>query len=113
MLGLPSVSHPKNPLPGLDLIIGGGYGSTAEEGKGQGDNFEPGNLYLADSDLEKSSIRHGGRYVTSVRQEGKPGAKRLKTGGEAGRGWWSSFAGILRHGQLQRSPAVSDGGRRL
>jgi len=78
MLGLPSVSHPENPLPGLDVVIGGGYGTTAETGKSQGDNFESGNLYFADSDLEKSSANAGGRYVTAVRTAGKSGSKRLK-----------------------------------
>lgn len=78
MLGLPSVSHKTNPLPGLDVVIGCGFGVTAKKGEAQGDNFEAGNLYLADSDLREVSIKNGGRYVTSTPRKGKTGGKRLQ-----------------------------------
>lgn len=78
LLGLPSVSHPKEPLPGLDVVIGGGFGKKKDKDTSQGDNFESGNSYLADSDLAKSSLRQGGRYVTVVRKEGKSGSARLR-----------------------------------
>lgn len=77
MLGLPSISHPDTPLPGLDVVIGGGYGVTGATGKNQGDNYVPGNVYLTDEDLKRSDIRHGGRYVTAVRTEGRKGAELL------------------------------------
>lgn len=78
MLGLPSVSHPDKPLPGLDVIVATGFGTTAEKGETQGDNFEPGNLYLADSDLKNVQLRQGGQYITSVRKTGTDGSKRLQ-----------------------------------
>ncbi|MEZ6132056.1 MAG: alkaline phosphatase [Planctomycetaceae bacterium] len=77
MLGLPSVFHPETPLPGLDVVIGGGYGTLAETSRDQGKNFEAGNQYLAGSDLEKVSTVNGGRYVTAVRAPGQCGSQRL------------------------------------
>ncbi|MCP4786103.1 MAG: alkaline phosphatase [Fuerstiella sp.] len=78
MLGLPSVAHPGVALPGLDVVIGGGYGQTTDEETTQGDNFEPGNVYLSDADLSKVSVKNGGKYVTAVRTSGKPGKRILK-----------------------------------
>ncbi|MFN9719949.1 MAG: alkaline phosphatase, partial [Planctomycetota bacterium] len=46
MVGLPSIMHPKEPLKGLDLLIGGGFGNNGDPGKGpeaQGDNYVQGN----------------------------------------------------------------------
>ncbi|MEO2014740.1 MAG: alkaline phosphatase [Fuerstiella sp.] len=83
MLGLPSVAHPDVALPGLDVVIGGGFGKTTDEDStdeqtAQGDNIEQGNIYLAGSDLSKVSVVNGGRYVTAVRTSGKPGKRILK-----------------------------------
>lgn len=78
LLGLPSIAHPDQPLPGLDVVIGGGFGSVIEKDSGQGANFEPGNKYLADSDLVRSDVRNGGRYVTAVSTEGQNGAQLLQ-----------------------------------
>ncbi len=76
MLGLPSISHP-DPLPGMDVVIGGGYGATSDRDADQGKNFEPGHSYLADSDLLKADVRGGGRYITAVRTTGIAGRERL------------------------------------
>ncbi|MBL8817111.1 MAG: alkaline phosphatase [Planctomyces sp.] len=77
MLGLPSVQHPKMPLSGLDVVIGGGWGVIKKDGKDQGDNFVPGNVFLTDADLRAVDIRHGGKYVTAVREPGKNGRDLL------------------------------------
>lgn len=77
LLGLPSVAHPETRLPGMDVVVGGGYGVTKKEDKAQGDNFEPGNYYLADSDFEQASIDNGGRYVTVQSEDGKSGSSQL------------------------------------
>lgn len=77
MLGLPSIAHPTTPLPGLDVVVGGGYGVTKKEDKAQGDNFQPGNYYLADADFERSSIDNGGRYVAVQCEDGKSGSSQL------------------------------------
>ncbi len=74
MLGLPSVQHPATPLPGLDVVIGGGYGNDGDARKGnesQGTNFVEGNIYLTDHDLNSVSVDNGGKYVTAVRTAGQ------------------------------------------
>lgn len=77
MLGLPSISHPGEPLPGLDVVIGGGYGDVHEENKAQGMNFVPGNLYLTDEDLARVDVNNGGKYVVVQRTSGVRGNEAL------------------------------------
>ncbi|MCA9246455.1 MAG: alkaline phosphatase [Planctomycetales bacterium] len=77
LLGLPSSSHPEKPLPGLDVLIGGGYGSRRSKDNGQGSNFEAGNAYLADSDLQRANVEQGGQYVVAVRTDGGGGYETL------------------------------------
>ncbi|MBX3442936.1 MAG: alkaline phosphatase [Planctomyces sp.] len=77
LIGLPSIAHPFQPLPGLDVLIGCGYGVTAETTKNQGDNFVPGNIYLTDADRLTVDVAHGGRYVVTTRQAGRSGAEAL------------------------------------
>ena len=78
LLGLPSVSHPDRPLPGLDVLIGCGHGVDATENKLQGSNFVPGNIYLTDADRHSIDHRNGGKYVVSERTAGVNGGERLK-----------------------------------
>ena len=78
MLGLPSISHPDTPLPGLDVVIGGGYGVDREEDAAQGDNFVVGNVYLNDTDLKQVDVLHGGHYVVARRTAGIPGSAHLQ-----------------------------------
>jgi alkaline phosphatase len=77
LLGLPSISHPSQPLPGLDVVIGGGFGTEKTKDKAQGANFAPGNVFLADNDLEICDITHGGQYVVAKRTAGVNGAAQL------------------------------------
>jgi alkaline phosphatase len=77
MLGLASVQHPQTPLPGLDVLIGGGYGVPTKESTSQGDNFVPGNTYLTKDDLAAVDVNNGGRYVTAVRTSGSDGCEIL------------------------------------
>jgi alkaline phosphatase len=67
LLGLPSVSHPSQPLPGMDVVIGAGYGEINKEDSGQGENFVPGNKYLTDGDLKLADETNGGSYVVAMR----------------------------------------------
>ena len=104
MLGLKSIVHPQEPLPGLDVVIGAGYGdvrnkdgkdatdaapaakaaaeaktSTTEPTKNPaGSNFVPGNAYLTDADLKAVDVRNGGKYVTAIRTKGVNGQQRLQ-----------------------------------
>lgn len=80
MLGLPSIQHPTQPLAGLDVVIGGGYGHKAKPADGvkaQGQNFVEGNVYLTEADLAKVDVKNGGKYVTAVRTSGQPGRETL------------------------------------
>lgn len=77
LLGEPSIAHRDQPLPGLDVLIGGGFGVTAEAEKDQGQNFEPGGKYVADSTLRAVDAAHGGRYRVAVRTAGRRGDEVL------------------------------------
>lgn len=86
MLGLPSISHPEIPLPGLDVAIAGGAGTTRTKDAGQGQNFVPGNVYLTEADRAAIDVRNGGRYVVAERTAGVNGRERLlAAAGEAAR----------------------------
>jgi alkaline phosphatase len=77
MLGEPSVAHPE-PLPGLDVVIGAGFGVGADDdSKQQGRNYEPGNKYMAASTLTAIDVASGGRYRVVQRTAGKNGAELL------------------------------------
>ncbi len=75
LLGQPSISHRTEPLPGLDVLIGAGFGvrGTKETDKDQGANFEPGGKYVADSTLAAIDARQGGRYRVAMRTFGQAG----------------------------------------
>lgn len=95
LLGLPSIAHPKQPLRGLDVLIGGGYGDKATKtgeivtstikgiltntvkSKGQGANFVPGNIWLTDADRQKIDVQNGGQYVVAERTKGLSGRDGL------------------------------------
>jgi alkaline phosphatase len=88
LLGLKSISHPNEPLSGLDVLIGGGYGDERKiddpTGTGidiktnpQGTNFVPGNVYLTDADRNSIDAKNGGRYVTAIRTKSINGRQRL------------------------------------
>ena len=94
MLGLPSIQHPQTALPGMDVVIGGGYGNTGDAKKGnasQGTNFVEGNIYLTYAD-RAHRWTHG--------FAGAAGRHRC------GRERQSSLAGILRQRSVQRPFAL-------
>jgi len=76
-LGLPSIAHRTTPLPGLDVLVGGGFGMDVRDDKGQGANFEPGNKYVAESTLREIDSVGGGRYRLALRTPGRPGTDVL------------------------------------
>jgi alkaline phosphatase len=78
MLGLKSIQHPNEPLAGMDVVIGCGYGTVGETGKDQGQNYVPGNIYMADADLSAVDVKNGGRYVTAVRTADVSGSDLLE-----------------------------------
>ena len=89
MLGLKSIVHSNEPLPGLDVVIGAGYGDvrktdgteateTEPATRPAGSNFVPGNAYLTDADLKAVDVKNGGKYVTAIRTKGVSGQQRLR-----------------------------------
>ena len=74
LLGLPSVAHRESPLPGVDVLIGCGWGETrSDDRKKQGNNYMSGNKYLHNEDLELIDVANGGKYVIAQRSEGQAG----------------------------------------
>ena len=78
LLGLKSISHPKKPLPGVDVLIGCGWSEQKDDDRTkQGKNFLPGNKYLTKKDLDAIDIENGGRYRVAQRTAGKIGRRTL------------------------------------
>ena len=77
LIGLPSSSHRNNPLPGVDVLIGGGWGEGTGSDRGQGDNFQKGNKYLHQDDLRRVSVDGDGQYIVAQRESGKSGNEEL------------------------------------
>jgi alkaline phosphatase len=89
LLGLRSTMHPQEPLPGLDVLIGGGYGDLRDP-KGRKavadlstdgtpkTPFVAENVYLTEADLKSVDTKNGGPYVTAVRTAGVNGKQRLQ-----------------------------------
>jgi alkaline phosphatase len=82
LLGLPSIAHPMNPLPGLDVLIGAGHGQTLDKDGNQGENYVPGNRYLTAADREACDVKHGGKYHVVERTKGKAGGEVLAEAGK-------------------------------
>lgn len=73
MLGLPSASHPKEPLPGVDVVMGTGVTNPVKDVA----SF-PGCTYLTTTDAKAINIQHGGKYVVGIRTTGKAGSEVLE-----------------------------------
>ena len=81
LIGLPSISHPKQPLPGVDVLLGAGFGQKRIKAPlldAQGDNFVAGNSYLTDADLAAIDVANGGRYRVALRTKGQTGREILQ-----------------------------------
>ncbi|MEW4531126.1 alkaline phosphatase [Maioricimonas sp. JC845] len=111
LLGLPSISHPEPPLPGLDVLIGAGFGTKRDEDRNQGENYVSGNRYLADSDLEAIDVANGGKYRTVVSTPGIDGGTALREAAQQAAGNGErlfGFFGIGRYGHLPFQTADGD-----
>ena len=81
LVGLPSISHPRQPLPGVDVLIGAGFGHNRvrdPKEEVQGENFVPGNAYLTDADLAAIDRASGGKYRVAIRTKGRSGPELLQ-----------------------------------
>jgi len=82
LLGLKSVAHREKPLPGVDVLLGAGWGADLTEDSKQGANFVAGNKYLAPGDRERVDVDNGGKYVVVDRQAGRNGKTALAAGAD-------------------------------
>ena len=81
LIGLPSSSHPLRPLPGVDVLLGAGFGQKRIKDpqlEVQGENFVPGNAYLTDADLAAIDLANGGKYRVALRTAGMSGHDHLQ-----------------------------------
>jgi alkaline phosphatase len=83
MLGIPGIIQQERHgalYPGMDVVIGTGFGIVAKEAelKAQGQNATPGNLYVTLADKEGSDVRNGGRYVCVETEPAASGSERLR-----------------------------------
>ncbi|WP_153556702.1 alkaline phosphatase [Roseimaritima sediminicola] len=74
LLGVRSVAHRSEALPGVDVLLGGGWGEEAETAKGQGENYLPGNKYIHQTDLDQ--VESNGAVVVQ-RTPGRAGDEVL------------------------------------
>ena len=77
LLGLPSIAHCSQPLPGVDVLLGAGWGESVDVDAKQGNNFLPGNKYIAAADLAAIDAQQGGKYIIAQRESGKDGKQSL------------------------------------
>lgn len=82
LLGMKSISHSDQALPGVDVLLGAGWGEERIQDTSQGANFNPGdkpqNRYIADADLQAIQSNKDHSWTTVTRQSGKNGATTLK-----------------------------------
>jgi alkaline phosphatase len=83
MLGLPGIaqqSHKDRPHPGLDVVMGTGFGqaATAKTLAPEGRNAVAGNLYITDGDKAAIDVRNGGKYVVAETTPGRRGDEFLR-----------------------------------
>lgn len=78
LLGLPSVANREEPLLGMDVVIGAGWGDHQTNGYAkQGKNFIPGNKHLPADVVKEVDVENGGNYVVAQRTPGTSGAEIL------------------------------------
>jgi alkaline phosphatase len=83
LVGLPSSSHRVEPLAGVDVLIGGGWGEGKDADKTQGDNFAQGNPYFHQDDLRAVRLENGGPYRVAERTAGRAGRESLLAAAQA------------------------------
>jgi alkaline phosphatase len=78
LIGLPSVAHKREPLAGVDVLLGCGWGESKKKAADQGQNFIPGREFYDPEDLRRVSLERGGKYVVTQRTPGRNGREVLQ-----------------------------------
>ncbi|TWU22191.1 Alkaline phosphatase 4 precursor [Novipirellula galeiformis] len=94
LVGLRSASHREEALPGVDVLIGGGWGEGSGKAAAQGENFAKGNPFFHQEDLHAVDRENGGKYLVAQRHEGVPGREGLMKGAEQAAREGSRFIGF-------------------
>ena len=77
LLGLRSISHRRAALPGIDVLMGGGWGVNKDKDEDQGENFVAGNRFLTAADMDSIDVDNGGNYRIAQRTPGRIGSDVL------------------------------------
>ncbi len=115
MLGLPGIMQEARnaPLkPGLDVVMGTGFGVTTNPGslKAQGKNGVAGPLFITDKDLAAVDVKNGGKYVVVHTERGGNGGESLdRAADQAARGGSRVFAIFGRDGLDHLPYRTADG----
>ncbi len=116
MLGLPGIMHQAWALPlhpGLDVVIGTGYGITSQAATiaTQGKNWVPGNIYIAGPDLAAIDATQGGKYVVVHTERGKDGGLALQQAADRAARDSSRLFGFFGRAGLDHLPFRTADGR--
>jgi alkaline phosphatase len=116
MLGLPGIaqeSHKDQPHPGLDVVLGAGFGQTgnAKTLAAQGRNAVKGNLYLADADKAAIDVASGGKYVVAQTTPGQAGGQVLSAAAERAAREGHRLFGFFGNKDLNHLPYRTADGR--
>lgn len=96
LLGLVSNSHRDEPLPGVDVLIGSGWGQDADDLRSdQGRNYIPGNKYLSETDEQAIDFSQGGKYIVAERTPGVSGKLTLSWAAEKAAETGSRLLGVF------------------
>jgi alkaline phosphatase len=110
LLGIPSIAHRTQPLAGVDVLLGAGWGVSVEADSKQGANFVPGNKYITDKDLERIDASRGGHYVVVQRQTGVNGPRALREAAAAAASQKRRLFGFFGAATAHLPFATADGG---
>lgn len=116
MLGQPGIINEARQVPlrpGLDVVIGTGYGvmTNAKSLAAQGRNGIAGNLYITDSDLAAVDIKNGGKYVVVHTQSAVNGGQALQDAAAAAASRSARLFGFFGREGLDHLPFQTADGR--
>lgn len=116
MLGLPGILQEARRArlhPGLDVVIGTGYGimSTPSNIRVQGKNAVPGNLFLTDADRAAIDVWNGGKYVCVNTVPGTNGGQALRQAASTAAAGGHRLFGFFGSGKLDHLPYRTADGR--
>jgi alkaline phosphatase len=116
MLGLSGIMQEarKAPLhPGLDVVVGAGYGITSQSRTmlPQGNDWIPGNIYIAGPDLAAIDVANGGQYVVVHTEPEVDGGRALQRAAVEAAGRSARLFGFFGRAGLDHLPfRTADGG---